>query len=189
MKYQKRSQNIVGGLIAAVLLTGIFSSCASVPPEGMGPVRLVKTVDPERYAGRWYEIARFQHSFEKDVYGAAAEYTLKDDGRIQVVNSGFKKSLDGKYTEVKAVAWVPDPNVPAALKVRFFSLFSSDYLIIGLDEQNYRWAIVGDNSRDFLWLLARTPEIDNELYDDMVKIAMEQGFDTSKLFRVPQKAR
>ncbi len=176
-------------IIAAALLLGIFSSCASAPPEGMAPVKLVETVDAERYLGRWYEIARFQHSFEDDIFGATAEYSLRNDGRIQVINSGFKKDLNGRYTQVKAVAWIPDPAVPAALKVKFFNLFTSDYLIIGLDTENYDWAVVGNNSRKFLWLLTRTPEIEEDLFLKMKKIADDQGFDTNALFRVPQKPR
>lgn len=176
-------------LFPALLALLFITSCASVPPKGMSPVDLVASVDINRYLGRWYEIARFQHSFEKDILGATAEYSLREDGRVRVVNSGFKKSLDGKYTEVKAVAWVPDPGVPAALKVRFFNLFTSDYLIIGLDNENYQWAIVGNNSRNFLWLLAREPEIEEELFQHMVSIARSQGFDVSGLYRVPQKRR
>lgn len=177
--------------IPLLLLTVLLAACtsASVPPEGMSPVELVDTVDIERYLGRWYEIARYQSGFEKDILGATAEYSLREDGKVRVVNSGFKKSLDGPYKEVKAVAWVPDPAVPAALKVKFFNLFTSDYMIIGLDSQDYQWAVVGNNSRDFLWFLSRTHEIDEELYKRMEKIARDQGFDTDTLYRVPQKPR
>lgn len=176
---------IAAGLAVLTLVIG----CASRPPKGMDEVELVDSVDVERYLGRWYEIARYQSSFEKNIYGATAEYSLRTDGRIQVVNSGFKNSLDGKYKQVKAVAWVPDPNVPAALKVKFFGLFTSDYLIIGLDRENYQWAIVGNNSRDFLWFLARDHEIDDELYKKMEGIARSQGFDVDALYKVPQKPR
>jgi apolipoprotein D and lipocalin family protein len=176
---------IAAGLAVIALVIG----CASTPPKGMGPVELVDTVDVERYLGRWYEIARYQSGFEKNIYGAAAEYSLMGNGKIRVVNSGFKNSLDGKYTQVKAVAWVPDPAVPAALKVRFFGLFAADYLIIGLDRENYEWAIVGNNSRDFLWFLARAHEIDEALYKKMEDIARGQGFDVDALYRVPQKPR
>ena len=181
-------KNMIMSVSAAFMLI-LFSACASNIPEGLGPVELVKTVDAEKYLGRWYEIARFQHSFEKNLVGATAEYSLRDDGRIQVINSGFRKNLDGRYTSVKAVAWVPDENVSAALKVRFFNLFTADYLIIGLDENDYEWAIVGNNSRNFLWLLARSHEIDEQLYSKMEKIARDQGFDTDALYRVPQKPR
>jgi apolipoprotein D and lipocalin family protein len=172
--------------LAAVI---VFAGCASSPPRGMAPVNLVENVNVERYLGRWYEIARYQSGFEKNIYGAAAEYSLRKDGRIQVVNSGFKNSLDGDYTEVRAVAWIPDPETPAALKVRFFSLFAADYMIIGLDDENYNWAIVGNNSRNFLWFLSRTHEIDESLYSKMEDIARSEGFDVDALYRVPQKPR
>ncbi len=176
---------VIAGLAVLALVIG----CASKPPKGMDEVELVDSVDVERYLGRWYEIARYQSGFEKNIYGATAEYSLREDGRIQVVNSGFKNSLDGKYKEVRAVAWVPDSNRPAALKVKFFGLFVSDYMIIGLDQKNYEWAIVGNNSRDFLWFLARTHEIDDVLYKKMEDIARSQGFDVEALYRVPQKPR
>ena len=175
------------GSISAVMI--FVLGCATGAPEGLVPLKLVDSVDVQRYTGRWYEIARFQHRFEKNIYGATAEYTLRDDGKIQVVNSGFKKSLDGKYTKVKAVAWVPDPAEPGFLKVKFFGLFAADYMIFGLDQKDYSWALVGNNSRDFLWLLARTPEIDNALFEQMKEIARSQGFDVDKLFKVPQKLR
>jgi apolipoprotein D and lipocalin family protein len=174
-------------LIPPVLLLSLLG-CASVPP-GMQPLALVDQVDVQKYLGRWYEIARFQHGFEKDIVSATAEYSLRPDGRIQVVNSGFKKTLDGKYTEVKAVAWVPDAARPGALKVRFFSLFSSDYLVFGLDQEGYSWALVGENSRSYVWFLARTPTVSDDLLIKMKEIAVSQGYDLSGLYMVPQKAR
>ncbi len=146
-------------------------------------------MDVPRYLGRWYEIARFQHRFEKSIVGATAEYSLRGDGRIQVLNSGFKKSLDGAYTQVKAVAWVPDAGRPGALKVRFFGLFTGDYLIFGLDPQGYSWALVGSDSRRYLWFLARTPQISEELFSRMRDLARAQGYELSGLYKVPQKAR
>jgi len=180
--------NIKIGLLV-ILLAACMSGCASAPGEGKEPVKLVDDVDVARYLGRWYEIARYQSGFEKNIYGATAEYSLKKDGRIQVVNSGFKNSLEGRYTEVRAVAGVPDPEVPAALKVRFFGLITSDYMIIGLDTENYEWAVVGNNSREFLWFLSRSHQIDESLYGAMKDIARSQGFDVEALYRVPQKAR
>jgi len=172
------------GTLSVLLLGG----CASIP-EGLGPLDTVAAVDVQRYLGRWYEIARFQHRFEKTIVGATAEYSLRDDGRIQVLNSGFKKDLDGAYSQVKAVAWVPDTARPGALKVRFFGLFTSDYLIFGLDQENYSWALVGSDTRDYLWFLARTPEISEELFSRMKDIARGQGYELSGLYKVPQKAR
>ncbi|MFW5768734.1 MAG: lipocalin family protein [Spirochaetota bacterium] len=177
------------GFGAALFFAALFTGCAGGPPEGLGPLDLVGEVDVERYLGRWYEIARFQHRFEKNIVGATAEYSLREDGKIRVVNSGYKGSLDGKYTEVEAVAWVPDPDRPGELKVRFFSLFTSDYLIFGLDQENYEWALVGNNSRKFLWFLAREHEIKDDLLEKMKGIARRQGYDLEGLYLVPQKPR
>jgi lipocalin len=167
----------------------LLSSCVSGPPEGLEPLDLVDSVSVERYTGRWYEIARLPSSFEKNIVGATAEYSLRDDGKIRVVNSGFKKSLDGRYKEVKALAWVPDLSEPGALKVKFFGLFTSDYLIFGLDQENYSWALVGNQSRTLLWFLARKHEIDDSLFAKMKEIARSQGYDLSELYKVPQKPR
>jgi lipocalin len=175
-------QSILALSLSALALT--LSVAAPLPP-----LQLVPAVNADRYLGRWYEIARYQHRFEKTIVGATAEYSLRPDGRIQVVNSGFKKTLDGPYTQVKAVAWVPNASRPGALKVRFFGLFAADYLIFGLDEENYSWALVGDNSRKYLWLLSRTPTIDEALLQQMKDMAVAQGYSLDGLYLVPQKAR
>lgn len=173
--------------LTPVLCTFALMSCASV--NSKPPLQLVTSLDVQRYLGQWYEIARFQHSFEKNIVGATAEYTLREDGRIAVVNSGFRKTLEGAYTDAKAVAWVPNSEIPGALKVKFFGLFAGDYLVFGLDEENYQWALVGSNSRKYLWFLARTPEISEDLYNKMKTIAESQGYDLSGLYKVPQKER
>lgn len=178
--------NIRSSFIAVAMLV----SCSVVSfAESLPPLELVPVLDPQKYVGRWYEIARYQHSFEKNVVGATADYTLREDGKIDVYNSGFKKTLDGKASGVNAVAWIPDPAKPGALKVKFFGLFSSDYLVFGLDSENYEWALVGNDSRKFLWFLARTPAISGELFERMKKIAEGQGYDLAPLYEVPQKAR
>jgi lipocalin len=179
---------LMGVMVAVVLLSLTLVGCAT-SSFADDPLDLVSSLDLQRYLGRWYEIARFQHGFEKTLVGATAEYALREDGRVSVLNSGFKRTLDGKYTSVNAVAWRPDDNVPGALKVKFFGLFTSDYLVFGLDEENYQWALVGNNNRDYLWLLSRTPEISSELLEHMKAIAVEQGYDISELYLVPQKAR
>ena len=117
-----------------------------------------------------------------------AEYSLRKDGRIQVVNSGFRNDLGGPATQAKGVAWVPDPRRPAALKVQFFWPFAGDYLVFGLDDESYSWAVIGADSREYLWFLARTPEISDDLFGKMLNIARDQGYDLSKLYKVPQKS-
>jgi lipocalin len=181
----KRAKDIM--LLTCIPLFFLFTGCATSQFSGE-PLQTVQELDLQRYLGRWYEIARYQKGFEKNIYGTTAEYSLRDDGRIQVVNSGFKNSLDGKYTSVKAVAWRPDDQVPGALKVKFFRLFTSDYLVFGLDE-DYQWALVGNNQRDSLWLLSRTPEVSEQTMIRMRTIAADQGYDLSELFYVPQKPR
>lgn len=177
----------IGVLSIAVLSLVALIGCATNQFVG-NPLETVDTLDLDRYLGRWYEIARYQKGFEKNIVGATAEYTMRDDGRIQVVNSGFKKTVDGSYTSVKAVAWRPDDAVQGALKVKFFGLFTSDYLVFGLDD-NYQWALVGNDQRDSLWFLSRTAEISDETMSRMKAIAAVQGYDLSELYIVPQKER
>ncbi len=173
-------------LLSASLFAAV--ALANVGAAPRAPLELVPALDLDRYLGRWYETARYQHSFEKNIVGATAEYSLLPDGRVQVVNSGFKKTLDGAYTSVKAVAWRPDASKPGALKVKFFGLFTSDYLVFGLAD-DYSWAVVGNNDRKFLWFLTREPEVSPEVLDQMKSIAATQGYDLSKLYLVPQKPR
>ncbi len=175
-------------LLAPLVAVAALFGCAGTP-KGLGPLKLVDALDVQRYLGRWYEIARFTKGFERGITGATAQYQLRPDGRIQVLNSGFRGSLDGPYTEARGVAWVPDPRRPAALKVSFFWPFAGDYLVFGLDQEGYSWALVGSDSRDYLWFLARTPEIPDELYQRMKQLAEDQGYDLSRLDKVPQKPR
>ncbi len=172
------------GITAALVL--FLSSCST--KSEYPPLRTVQALDLNQYLGSWYEIGRYQHRFEKDLVGAKADYSLREDGQVQVVNSGLKETLDGKLKSIKAVAWRPDDSVPGKLKVKFFGLITGDYLVFGLDE-NYQWALVGDDSRNYLWFLSRTPEVSDEVLAQMKAIAVEQGYDMNKLFLVPQKER
>lgn len=152
-------------------------------------LQTVPSLDLAKYLGRWYEIARFAHGFEKKLVGVTAEYSLRKDGRIQVVNSGFKHNLGGSYVKAKAIAWRADDAVPGALKVRFFHLFASDYLVFGLDDEHYSWAVVGNNDRSTLWFLSRTAEVSPALLDQMKALASSQGYDLSGLEMVEQQER
>jgi len=175
--------------VSSLLVGFALAGSARLGAQEKAPLNLVPELDVQRYLGFWYETARYQHSFEKDLVGAAAEYALRPDGRISVRNSGYKKTLDGKYADVQAVAWRPDPSKPGALKVKFFGLFTSDYLVFGLDDEGYQWAVVGNDKRKFLWFLSRTPDVSPEVLERMKGIALSQGYDLDKLYIVPQKAR
>lgn len=178
----------------AVLCSALFAVSALLPgcasaPAALPPLRTVDRLDPARYMGRWYEVARFQHRFERELVGVTAEYALRPDGRISVVNSGFRGTLDGTYSEAKAVAYVPDSGKPGRLKVSFFRPFYGDYLVFGLDDIDYSWALVGSDDRKYLWFLARTPTVDQATLALMRSIAQGQGYDLSGLYLVPQRAR
>lgn len=161
------------------------STLHASPKQDKEPLALVPELDVQRYSGLWYEIARLPHWFEKDLTDVTAEYTIREDGKISVLNSGRKGGADGEPSDIDAVAWIPDPARPAALKVRFFWPFSSDYLVFALDEENYQWALVGNDNREFLWFLSRTPEISPALLEEMKRIAEDQGYDLRELILVP----
>jgi apolipoprotein D and lipocalin family protein len=167
----------------AIVLMLMFSGCASNPPE------TVAYVDLARYAGTWYEIARYPQFFESGLVGVTAEYAAQDDGTISVTNRGFKKTLDGAKSSIHGVATVADKSSNAKLSVRFdpfpASLFRGNYWIIGLGS-DYEYAIVSDPYRKTLWILSRTPQIADGVYTGIITSLAEKGFDTSKLELTPQ---
>jgi len=146
----------------------------------------LETFDLERYLGRWYEIARYDHKFESDLVGVSAYYSLRSDGKIEVLNSGYKYHLNGEYSQVKGKAKVPNPQKPAELKVAFFLFFYADYFVMEIDE-DYQWAVVGSRSDKFLWILARRPMLSPELYAHILTRIEKRGYDSSKLILVEQK--
>lgn len=143
----------------------------------------IPDLDLYRYLGLWYEIARFDHSFERDMNNVTAEYILRADGKIDVINSGWR---DGKYKVADGKARQPDPkNDPAHLEVSFFLFFYSDYNVLMLDD-DYQVALVGSGSPNYLWILARTPDVSTEVLDAVLQEASDRGYDTSKLIWVDQ---
>ena len=148
----------------------------------------VKDVDIQRYLGTWYEIARFPHSFEKGLVGVTATYELKPNGNISVLNQGYKGTLTGKHSKAKAFAKIPVPTNTGRLKVYFFWPFGAEYLVLDLDKENYSYALIGSSSPNYLWILSRTPQMDEATYQMLVDKAKGLGYDISKLELVPQKA-
>jgi apolipoprotein D and lipocalin family protein len=147
---------------------------------------VVAEVDLDRYVGRWYEIASFPQRFQKGCVATAARYTPRDDGRLRVENECRDGSFDGDVRRVDGVAWVTDPNgSKAKLKVHFFCPFRGDYWIIELDPE-YRHAVVGHPSRDYLWILARTRTMDPAVYETLLARIEAHGFDLKRLNRTPQ---
>lgn len=149
------------------------------------PLAVVPSVDIKRYSGTWYEIARLPNRFEKDLICVTATYTIRDDGRIDVLNQGIPKTDRSKIEEAKGIAKIPDAADPAKLKVSFFWPFSGDYWILDLDDA-YQYVLIGEPSRKFLWILARQKQIEESVYQRLSEKAKNLGFDTSKFERVPQ---
>jgi apolipoprotein D and lipocalin family protein len=148
-------------------------------------VKVVGYVDLNRYTGTWYEIARFPNSFERGLKCVTATYTLRNDGRITVLNKGHKIENPDVVKQSQGIAWVPDKTYPAKLKVRFFWPFSGDYWILALDP-SYRFALVGDPSLKYLWILSRKKTVEDSDYKNLLDKAKENGFDISRLMLVEQ---
>lgn len=143
----------------------------------------VTQFDLSRYLGVWYEVARYNHSFEKGMDNTMAEYILQDDGKVFVLNTGWK---NGKFEVAEGKAKYKDPEGnPGALKVSFFLFFYSEYNVMMVDE-NYQISLVGSKSDNYLWILSRTPVPDPDLLHMVLAEAEARGYDTSKLIWVDQ---
>ena len=139
----------------------------------------------EKYLGTWYEIARFDHSFERGLEGTTANYSLRSDGKIRVLNQGYKGSLKGKLKTAEGKAKLASPETPRNLKVSFFWNFYAPYNILELDS-NYQYVLIGSNSDKYLWILSRTPQLDKAILDQLLEKAKARGYDISKLIMVQQ---
>lgn len=141
---------------------------------------VVTDFDLNRFLGSWYEVARFDHRFERGMDRTKATYVLREDGKVNVLNTGLK---NGKNSEAKGIAKLTD--TPSLLRVSFWGPFYSDYRIMLVDE-DYRYALVGSGSDDYLWILSRTPQISEEVKNILLSEARKRGYDTNKLIWVKQ---
>jgi apolipoprotein D and lipocalin family protein len=164
----------------AFILIFVFMSCSS--PKDL---KVVDQLDIKKYQGTWFEIARFPNSFEKKLERVSATYSLRKDGRIDVFNKGYLIDQPQKEKNIKGVAWLPDESSPAKLKVRFFWPFAGDYWVLALDK-DYNYALVGDPSRKYLWILGREKTLSESIIKELAEIARQKGFDVTKLARVKQ---
>jgi apolipoprotein D and lipocalin family protein len=164
-----------------LLLLALLTACVTVP-DGLQPV---SGFQAERYLGTWYEIARLDHSFERGMSRVTAEYRKGDDGGLEVINRGHL--ADSKtWKEARGKAYFVDGQDTGYLKVSFFGPFYGAYVVIELDRQDYRYALVSGPDRSYLWLLARSPTLDIATRERLVARAAALGFDTSKLIFVDQ---
>ena len=147
-------------------------------------LEVVQSVDLTRYIGRWYEIARLPNSFQKKCADTVtANYTMREDGKIEVINRCRKAS--GEYTTAKGKAKIVDKKTNAKLKVTFFWPFYGDYWILDLGP-NYEYAVVGEPGRKYLWILSRSPRMDEALFQQLLQKMAAKGFNTEMMIRTPQ---
>jgi len=162
-----------------IVIPFIVTACTG-KPEG---VFAVTDFELDRYLGKWYEIARLDHSFERGLNNISAEYTLRDDGGVKVINSGFSKE-DNAWEQAEGKAYFVDSTDTGHLKVSFFGPFYGSYIIFELDRKGYKYAFISGPNTSYLWLLSRTTQVDQEVLDRFKQRSQELGFDTSKLIFV-----
>jgi apolipoprotein D and lipocalin family protein len=168
-------------VIASVCAASLRAPAMESPKQA--PLASVSSVDLKRYVGKWYEIARYPNRFQRACASdTTAEYDLKPNGKVGVVNTCRKS--DGSAKKASGTAKVVDPS-NARLKVSFFWPFYGDYWIIGLDPE-YRWAVMGEPDRKYLWILSRTPHMPETDYQRTIEQARAAGYDPQRLIKTPQ---
>ncbi|OGS13516.1 MAG: lipocalin [Elusimicrobia bacterium RIFOXYA12_FULL_57_11] len=158
------------------LMAALLGGCATAP-KGLVPVA---GFELQRYLGTWHEIARLDHSFERGLVGVTAEYSMREDGGVKVVNRGYK-TASGAWKEATGRAYFIGPASVGQLKVSFFRPFYGGYNIVELDREGYNYALVAGPSTKYLWILARQPVLAPEIVARLAAKARELGFDTGKL--------
>ncbi len=166
--------------IAALAACLLGAGCAISLPSGVQPVQ---DFDIDRYQGKWYEIARLDHSFERGLDNVSATYTLRKDGGVDVLNRGFDRRKD-RWKEAKGRAYFVDRPTTGRLRVSFFRPFYGAYNVIALDHDEYRYAMVCGPDHSYLWILAREKQLSDSAQDELVEKAKELGFDTDSLIFV-----
>ena len=178
-KDEERGSRILRATLRAplvLLLAALLPGCARMP----GGVRPVEGFELERYLGKWYEIARLDHAFERGLDRVTAEYSLRDDGGVRVVNRGFSATKD-RWKEAVGKAYFVRDRDTGFLKVSFFGPFYGSYVVFELDKQGYQYAFVSGPTTSYLWLLARTPTVSEDLVARFVNMSSDLGFDTDDL--------
>lgn len=163
----------------ALLAAGLTGGCTGVP-EG---VQVVNGFELNRYLGTWYEIARLDHSFERGMSNVTANYSLRDDGGVAVLNRGYEDAKS-EWNEATGKAYFVGDTDVGQLKVSFFGPFYGGYNIIELDKVNYRYALVSGPDRGYLWILARSPALDPPVLSALVSKARALDFPVDELIYV-----
>lgn len=159
-----------------IVLVLFLTGCVGIP-EHVKPVDNFKL---EKYLGKWYEIARLDHSFERGLTRVTADYSLRDDGGVRVLNRGYS-AKENTWKEAEGKAYFVKGSDQGYLKVSFFGPFYGSYIVFDLDHENYQYSLICGPDKTYLWILARDPEIKEDLKDILIAKAAALGFDTSRL--------
>jgi len=157
----------------------LLAGCVSVPEN----IKPVDNFNFERYLGKWYEIARLDHSFERGLTSVSAEYSLRSDGGLRVINRGYSKK-ENKWKDIEGKGYFVNRKDEGFLKVSFFGPFYGSYVVFDLDRENYLYALVCGPNKSYFWLLARSPRLADDLKKRLVDKTTSLGFDTKKLIYV-----
>lgn len=164
-------------LIAVICL--LLASCTGMPEN----IKPVKQFELQRYLGTWYEIARLDHSFERGLNHVTANYTVREDGGVKVINRGYSQE-DKAWKEAEGKAYFVDKTNAGYLKVSFFGPFYGSYVVFELDKENYSYALISGPNKDYFWILARQPKLEPELLQRLIAQAKSLGFAADKLIMV-----
>ncbi|MGB1088871.1 MAG: lipocalin family protein, partial [Alphaproteobacteria bacterium] len=165
---------------ALLVLCGVFLGACTAPPKGVEPVQ---GFDVERYLGKWFEVARLDHSFERGLSNVTAEYSMSGDGGVTVLNKGFARATCEESAAEGRAVFIGSSDI-ASLKVTFFWPFAGGYHVMALDKTDYAYALVAGPSFDYLWLLSRTPSLPADTQARLLLEAKAAGFDVSQLIFV-----
>ncbi len=171
----------VARVLALLAALAALASCAQVDER----VQAVPALDVERYLGTWYDVGSFPQSFQQGCFCTTAEYSKNDDGSLRVENTCRKDGVDGERDVAVGRATREDDAEPAKLRVEFFAPFKGNYWVIQLDDppagEDYRWAVVSEPTKQYLWILSRTPELDDGVRADIVANLQALDYDLTKL--------
>ncbi|MBF4359466.1 lipocalin family protein [Vibrio anguillarum] len=165
-------------ILCAVLLNGCLGMPESVKP--------VSDFELNNYLGKWYEVARLDHFFERGLSQVTAEYSARNDGGVSVLNRGYSEEK-GEWKEPEGKAYFVNSPTDGYLKVSFFGPFYGSYVVFELERENYSYAFVSGPNTEYLWLLSRTPRVEPDILEKFVQMSKERGFDTNRLIYVQQQ--
>ena len=168
-------------VLSFIIILFLMSGCTGTPKN----VRPVDNFSLNQYLGKWYEIARLDHSFERGLNKVSAEYSLRNDGGVKVINRGFSEK-NNQWKEAEGKAYFVTAKDKGHLKVSFFGPFYGSYVVFELDKEAYQYAFVASYNTSYLWLLSRTPTVSQDLVEKFINKSKKLGFNTDELIFVTQ---